>query len=137
MKHRLSRITRPPRLGDIIIARSEALDIAGYVVNYNPEFRHVTLSHEQPAKATRLGIRSWSSGLRIGLTNGSRTYDLSHFDSYDVLAPRYHERLKSSQRSSCIADPQSRSPVPSSISASSCLPNGPPTRCPTGSVYSF
>ncbi len=70
-------------IGDIILLKDtqDNLEVVGYVHDYGPKKVRLSTTnpHNDPSN-TR-----FSSWVHIGRTYNSKTYNLKHFDSYEVL----------------------------------------------------
>jgi len=79
--------------GDIVLLHSESVDVSGYVCNFNSE--RIILSHEDPFTSVTWGGGSYDRGIRKNLGRGDKTYNLSRFESYEVI--RKYNLLKNKE----------------------------------------
>lgn len=70
-------------VGDLIRLRSPEVDVAGYVVDFNP--KQVKLSHEDPFSDITPLARWDKRYRRRKLGSGNRRYNLRKFESFKVL----------------------------------------------------
>lgn len=71
-------------VGDLLSLRSYEFEVAGFVVNY--DCRKIILSHENPFSELKFkGQSSSDAKYRINMGVGDKTYNLSKFESFEII----------------------------------------------------